>query len=87
MYSVVAYGIMATDAVRMDAYARAIAKGVKPGDVVVDIGCGPGIFSLLALRAGAARVHAIDTDATVWLARDLLVENGFADKLVVHQKS
>lgn len=87
MYSVVAYGIMATDGVRMDAYERAIAKAVKPGDVVVDIGCGPGIFSLLALRAGAARVHAIDTDSTVWLARDLLAENGFGDKLVVHQKS
>jgi len=87
MYTVVSYGRMAGDGVRMDAYARAIARVVKPGHVVVDLGCGTGIFSLLALRAGARRVHAIDVNPAVWLARDLAAENGFAGKLEVHEKS
>lgn len=87
MYSVLTYGHMAADAVRMDAYARAITKTVRPGSVVVDLGCGTGILSLLALRAGAARVHAIDVNPGVWLARDLAVENGFGERFCVHHGS
>jgi protein arginine N-methyltransferase 1 len=87
MYSVVSYGLMAADPVRMDAYARAVAATVQPGNVVVDLGCGPGILSLLALRAGASRVHAIDVNPAVWIARDLAAENGFGGKLEVHQRS
>lgn len=87
MYSVLAYGRMAADRVRMDAYARAIAQAVRPGSIVVDLGSGPGVMSLLALRAGARRVHAIDTNPAVWLARDLAAENGFAGRLEVHHGS
>lgn len=87
MYSVLSYGHMAADGVRMDAYARVIAKTVRPGSIVVDLGCGTGILSLLALRAGAQRVHAIDINPAVWLARDLAIENGFGDRLVVHHGS
>lgn len=87
MYSVLAYGVMAMDAIRSDAYTRAIKETVRPGDVVLDLGCGTGIMSLLALRAGARRVHALDTDPAVWLARDLAVANGYGEKLVVHQQS
>jgi len=81
------YGGMAVDGVRMDAYSRAIARTVRPGSVVVDLGCGTGIMSLLALRAGARRVHAIEMDPAVWLARDLAEANGYGDKFVVHHKS
>lgn len=71
----------------MDAYVRAIARAVRPGDVVVDLGSGPGILTLLALRAGARLVHAIDINPAVWLAADLANENGFGGKVVVHQQS
>jgi len=87
MYSVLSYGRMAVDGVRIDAYSRAIQSAVRPGSVVVDLGCGTGIMSLLALRAGARRVHAVEMDPAVWLARDLAVANGFGDKLVVHHGS
>lgn len=87
MYSVLSYGQMANDGVRIDAYARAIEQTVRPGNVVVDLGCGTGIMSLLALRAGARRVHAVDMDSAVWLARELAADNGFGDKLVVHHGS
>lgn len=87
MYSVLSYGQMACDGVRIDAYARAIQKAVRPGDVVVDLGCGTGIMSLLALRAGAKRVHAVDMDTSVWLSRELAKENGFESQLEVHHGS
>jgi protein arginine N-methyltransferase 1 len=87
MYSVLSYGAMAVDGVRMDAYSRAIARAVRPGCVVVDLGSGTGIMSLLALRAGARRVHSHEMDPAVWLARDLARANGYGDKLVVHHES
>jgi protein arginine N-methyltransferase 1 len=85
MYSVLDYGRMAMDAVRMDAYARAIARAVRPGDVVVDIGAGTGILSLLALRAGASHVHAIEPNPAIALLPDIARENGFADRITIHR--
>jgi protein arginine N-methyltransferase 1 len=87
MYSVLSYGRMAVDGARIDAYGRAIERAVRPGSIVVDLGCGTGIMSLLALRAGARRVHAIEMDSSVWLARDLAAANGYGDRLVVHHGS
>jgi len=87
MYSVLEYGWMAADPVRIDAYSRAITKAVKPGDVVVDLGCGTGLMSLLALRAGARVVHGIELNPAVWLARDVMAENGFADRFHAHHQS
>lgn len=84
MYSVLDYGNMAADGVRMDAYAKAIARAVKPGDVVVDIGAGTGMLSLLAVRAGARRVHAIEPNPAVWLIPELAAENGCADRIELH---
>lgn len=41
---------------------RALERSVKPGDVVIDVGCGSGILSLAALALGAERALAVDTD-------------------------
>lgn len=41
---------------------KAIRKKMRPGDIVVDVGCGLGILSLAACHAGAKRVYAIDVD-------------------------
>lgn len=84
MYSVLDFGYMAMCSVRMDAYARAIARTVKPDSVVLDIGAGTGIFSLLAARAGARRVHAVDPNPAVWLLPEVAAENGLADRIVIH---
>lgn len=40
----------------------ALERSVKPGGVVIDVGCGSGILSLAALALGAERVIGVDTD-------------------------
>jgi protein arginine N-methyltransferase 1 len=84
MYSVHDFARMAADGVRLDAYARAIARAVKPGSVVVDLGAGTGIFSLLAARAGAKRVHAIDPNPAIFLLPELARAAGVADRITIH---
>ena len=75
MYSLRDYGEMIADRPRVEAYARAIATAVRANDVVLDIGCGPGVFALLALRAGARKVYAIDCDEIVHFVGDLAAAN------------
>lgn len=87
MYSVFDYGRMVADPVRMDAFRRALAETVRPGAIVLDLGAGTGIMSILALKAGAARVHAVDPNPAVWLVPELAAENGFAGRVTVHQES
>ena len=81
MYSLSDYGSMIGDGWRFAAYAKAIAKGVRPGDAVAEIGCGPGVFSLLACRAGARRVYAIELEDSIEFARTLATANGFAERI------
>jgi protein arginine N-methyltransferase 1 len=87
MYSVSDYGSMAADPVRIDAYARAIEALVRPGSVVLDLGAGTGIMTLLAVRAGASRVHAVEPNPAAWLLPELAAANGMADKVVLHAES
>jgi protein arginine N-methyltransferase 1 len=68
---------------RMSAFANAIASTVRPGDVVVDLGCGTGILGLLACRAGASRVYAIDSGGMAEVARALASANALADRITI----
>ena len=85
MYSLNDYGAMNADSGRFEAYAKAIAATVRPGDVVAEIGCGPGVFSLLACQAGARRVFAIEIDDCIQVARQLAAANGFAERIEFFQ--
>jgi protein arginine N-methyltransferase 1 len=86
MYSLEDYAGMIADTHRIGAYAKAIAAAVMPGDVVAEIGCGPGVFSLFACHAGAKRVYAIDKDPIVDLSKQLAAANGFANQLECLQR-
>jgi protein arginine N-methyltransferase 1 len=76
------------DRSRVRGYERALAEIVRPGDVVVDLASGTGILGLLACRAGAARVYAIEAESIAGLARDLARANGYGDRVhVIHAHS
>jgi type I protein arginine methyltransferase len=81
MYSLREFGFMAADPGRFGAYVEAIAAAVRPGDTVVEIGAGPSVFSLLACRAGARRVYAIESDSSIQFGRELAAANGFSDRI------
>jgi type I protein arginine methyltransferase len=81
MYSLHFYGRMIADAPRMDAYAEALRQTVKPDSVVMDLGCGPGVFALLACKLGARRVYAVEPDHVIGLAREAAVANRFAHRI------
>jgi SAM-dependent methyltransferase len=72
------------DTLRVDTYERAIRALTRPGDVVLDVGCGVGLLSMLAARRGA-RVHAVESMAIGGLAAQLIAHNGLADRVTLHR--
>lgn len=72
------------DRQRTEALGAEIASVVTPGDTVVDLGAGTGILGLMALRAGASHVWAVEMDPT--LSRYLpktFAANGYGDRVTV----
>ncbi|HUF24464.1 MAG TPA: 50S ribosomal protein L11 methyltransferase [Vicinamibacterales bacterium] len=70
-----------SDHPRVDAFRRAIHATVRPGDIVLDLGCGTGILGLMACEAGAARVYAIDEGGMIEIARAIARHNGCGDRI------
>ncbi len=66
------------DPARIGAFERALIEVVRPGDTVLDLGCGTGLLGLLALRAGAGHVYAVDEGSILGVARDIGCANGAA---------
>jgi len=86
MYSLHFYGQMLADAPRMNAYAAALRHVVGHDSVVMDLGCGAGVFALLACKLGARRVYAVEPDNVVGLVREAAAANGFADRIEFFEK-
>jgi len=86
MYSLHFYGQMLADAPRMEAYTAALRQAVMPDSVVLDLGCGPGVFALLACKFGARRVYAVEPDSVISVAREAAVANGCADRIEFFEK-
>ena len=82
--SIAYHGKLLADPERMAAYDRAIRALVRPGDVVLDVGCGTGVLAMLAAKAGAAHVHAVESMPVAKLARQLVARNGLAGTVTVH---
>jgi protein arginine N-methyltransferase 1 len=68
----------------VDAYERAIRALVRPGDVVIDVGCGVGLLAMLAARRGA-RVHAVESMPIGGVAAQLIAHNGLSDRVTLHR--
>jgi protein arginine N-methyltransferase 1 len=85
MYSIAGYGQMIADELRMTAYANALRHVVRPGSVVLDIGAGTGIFSLLACQLGARKVYAVEPSPAISVLREAAQANGYADRVTCIQ--
>lgn len=76
---------MLKDSVRTRTYQRAIED--NPEDfkdkIVLDIGCGTGILSIFAARAGAKHVYAIENAEIAIFAREIIKKNGLESKITV----
>jgi SAM-dependent methyltransferase len=73
--------MMLLDSVRTAAYQSAVEASVRPGDIVLDIGTGTGVLALLAARAGAGKVYAVEPTGIIELARRLAEKNGLASRI------
>ena len=81
MYSLQGYEEMVDDSVRMTAYAAALQAVISPTSIVVDLGAGTGVMSLLACQYGAKRVYAIEPNDAVVVARQNAAANGMSDRI------
>lgn len=65
----------------------AVAKHVREGQTVVDLGAGTGILAVAAARLGAAKVYAVEINAE---AREVcaktIAANGLSDVIVVQRE-
>ncbi|CAN5922853.1 hypothetical protein BH11MYX3_BH11MYX3_39290 [soil metagenome] len=76
---------MLRDTQRNEAYRRALAHVVKPGDVVLDVGAGTGILSIFAAAAGARRVYAVERTGIADVAKQVIAANGYTEIIQVLQ--
>ena len=76
---------MLKDTARTLAYQRAIEGNAADfkDKIVLDIGCGTGILSIFAARAGAKHVYAVDNAEIALHAREIIKRNGLDKKITV----
>lgn len=71
------------DRKRRTAFLEAMAEVIRPGDVVLDLGTGSGILAVAAVRAGAARVYAVEPSNMGASAVRVFEQNGVADRVTL----
>ena len=76
---------MLKDEVRTRTYEMAIMqnKHLFEDKIILDVGCGTGILSMFAAKAGAKHVYGIDCSAIVDQAREIVSINGLSDQITV----
>jgi Tfp pilus assembly protein PilF len=78
---------MMNDGPRNDAYEAAIRRAVTPDALVLDIGTGAGLLSMMAARAGARQVVTCEmTGPVAAKAKQIIAGNGLADRITVFNK-
>lgn len=79
--------LMIADEARNAAYDRAIGHAVKPGDLVLEIGTGSGLLSMMAARAGAERIVTCEMVGLIArAAKEIIERNAFSERVTVLHK-
>ena len=84
MYSLNDYLWMLADERRVAAYQGALAAQVRPGDRVIEIGAGFGFFAMMAARAGAAHVDAVEMNPLGHIGTRIATANGYDSRIRFH---
>ena len=75
---------MLADHERNDDFEAAIKKAVGPDSIVLDIGTGSGILSMMAARHGAKDIYTCETSSHIArVAEKIIDKNGYADRIKV----
>ena len=76
---------MLKDEVRTLSYRNSMwhNKHLFKGKVVLDVGCGTGILSMFAAKAGAAKVIGVDMSSIVEYARKIVEVKKHSDKVFI----
>jgi len=76
---------MLKDEVRTKSYRTAILQNrhLFKGKIVLDVGCGTGILSLFAARAGAKHVYGIDYSDIVFQAQQIVKDNNLDNVITI----
>ncbi|OBZ71479.1 Ribosomal protein arginine N-methyltransferase rmt3 [Grifola frondosa] len=79
------HAVMIQDKVRTASYAKFIQSNPElfRNAIVLDVGCGTGILSLFAARAGAKRVFAVDASDIAEKAEQIVKDNGLDNIITV----
>ncbi|MGB0694944.1 MAG: 50S ribosomal protein L11 methyltransferase [Rhodospirillaceae bacterium] len=78
------HGDLIQDDDRNAAYEDGIRAAIKPGMRVLDIGTGTGLLAMMAARAGAVQVYALEMNPFLAeVARETIAANGFQDQVTV----
>jgi len=76
---------MMNDEIRNDAYDAAIKHYVTPKTLVLDIGCGAGLLSMMAARSGAEHVYACEMHELMhFKANQIFEKNGYAKQITAY---
>jgi ribosomal protein L11 methyltransferase len=66
--------------------SQLLEKYVQKGDKVIDVGCGTGILSIIAVKLGASHAEAIDIDeVAARVSRENCEINGVSDRISVRK--
>jgi tetratricopeptide (TPR) repeat protein len=75
---------MLADHERNDAFEKAIQRAIKPDSVVLDIGTGSGLLSMMAAKYGAKQIYTCEASSHIAeVAQKIIEKNGFKEKVSV----
>ncbi|ESO83944.1 hypothetical protein LOTGIDRAFT_108121 [Lottia gigantea] len=76
---------MLQDKVRTESYRDFMLNNKEyfKDKIVLDVGCGTGILSMFAVKAGASHVIGVDQSEIIYQAMDIVRENGLENKITL----